>query len=185
MTQAESGMPKIILILGPSGVGKTSAYRAVEARFPECVFRHLDGLAASFAHRNGWIGTANVHVLDARTKSADHFLAIGLQAITDLSARDPDRPLVVDVGAGFQNGSYATRLPAQYPTIALVAAPEEVHKRWATRPGNSGALSAFVAREFNAHRMAVYDRCRTRIDTTNLTREQTAEALALALRQLL
>jgi hypothetical protein len=175
----------IVLLIGPSGVGKTKTYQAIEGQFPDWVFRHLDGLASDYAHGMGWIAEAEVSVLNGFTKNRDQFLAIGLQAIADLAARNEGRHLVIDVGAGFQDATYSTRLPDQYPTIALIADPAVAHARWKSRPANTGSLDWFIGREFSESRRTMYDRAREKIDTTSLTIEQAADRLAPALRRIL
>ena len=176
----------IVLLVGPSGVGKTETYQAIEDRFPAWVFRHLDGLATRYARGMGWIAAeASVHELDRYAKNPEHFLAIGLQAITELAAQNPGRHLVIDVGAGFQKASYATRLPSQYLTIAIIADLPAVHARWGSRAGNSADLSWYMEREFSPARRSLYDRAHERIDTTRLSIGQAGDRLAEALQKLL
>jgi hypothetical protein len=175
----------IVLLIGPSGVGKTKSYQVIVDRFPEWVFRHLEGLASEYAFGMRWIAQAEVSVLNAFTKHRDHFLAIGLQAIADLAARNEGRHLVIDVGAGFQDATYSTRSPDQYPTIALLADLAVAHVRWKSRPENTGSLREYIEQEFSEARRTLYDRARERIDTTNLRIEQAADLLAEALRRIL
>jgi hypothetical protein len=183
--KAGKGLAVIALLVGPSGVGKTKTYEAVESRFPRWTFRHLDGLASDYAKAMGWIAKAEVSVLNSYAKNRDHFLAIGLQAVADLVARNDGRHLVIDVGAGFQVASYATRLPNQYPTIALLCDETEAHRRWQTRPDNKGTLEEYRRVEFAEARRVLYERAHEKIDTTQLTIAHAADALAAALRRLL
>jgi replication-associated recombination protein RarA len=39
----------IVLLIGPSGVKKTSSYRAIAQQFWDCAFERLDGLASRWA----------------------------------------------------------------------------------------------------------------------------------------
>jgi hypothetical protein len=175
----------IVLLVGPSAVGKTSAFQAVESQCPDAVFRHLDGLAAEYAKRHGWIADEDVHVLREHAKNDDHFLAIGLQAIADLAARTEGKHLIIDVGAGFQEATYATRLPYYYPAIALIASQDVVYRRWRRLPNNTLSIEQFSEREFSERRRALYGRCQHQIDTTCLSLEDTAAQLATALRGIL
>jgi hypothetical protein len=179
----------IALIVGPSRVGKTKTWEAVESRFPNCVFRHLDGLAARWALKHGWIERECVSMLrDFCKPSDDMFLAIGLQAIADLAAREPGKPLVVDVGAGFQQASYAPRLPGLYETILIIAEPKVAYGRRPeiAKPGRKPRrFEDYEKGEFSTHRRQLYDGCQHKIDSTSLTKEQAADELERVLRQVL
>src|SRR5579885_2862072 len=99
-------MRKAILILGPSGVGKGTACRILAQQFSQWRFEELDSLASQWALSQRWIEQANVHVLNVWCNHPGLFLAIGLQAIADGACRER-RPLIIDVGAGFQDAAYA------------------------------------------------------------------------------
>jgi shikimate kinase len=167
-------MNKIVLIVGPSGVGKTTASQAIRPEFPELTFDDLDDLAARWAHSKGLIDRADVHLLNRTIGNADSFLLRGLEAISDLAERNKDRSIVIDVGAGFQVSS-----------ITIIAAPEVAYKRIREQRNDSRTLQGYINEEFNRHRTSVYDASQHRIDTTNLTIEQTTQQLADFLRQLL
>jgi hypothetical protein len=175
----------IVLLVGPSAVGKTSAYKAIESQFPDAIFRHLDGLASEYALRHGWITDTDVTQLRRHAKNDEHFLAIGLQAIADLAALTERKHLIIDVGAGFQDANYAMRLPLSYPTIALLASRDVVYSRWRHRPNNILSIEQFCKSEFSVLRQALYERCPHQIDTTYLSPEETAAQLATILRGIL
>jgi shikimate kinase len=176
---------KIVLIVGPSGVGKTAASQAVKPAFPELVFDDLDGLAARWAHSKGWIDQANVHLLRQTIGNDDLFLVRGLEAINDLAKRSLDRSIVIDVGAGFQVATPARYLCECHSCITITAAPEVAFKRIREERNDRRTLQEYINEEFNPHRTSVYDSSQHRIDTTNLTLEQTTQQLTDILRQIL
>ena len=116
-------MNMIVLIVGPSGVGKTTASQAVKPELPSCVFESLDDLAAGWAYGTRILPQADVHLL-YRMLKAEKFLEAGLHAIADLATRNENRPLVIDVGAGFQVAAGARELHKRHPCITITAAPE-------------------------------------------------------------
>jgi hypothetical protein len=177
----------IVLLVGPSQVGKTSTYKAVQDRFPGCVFEHLDGLASSWAIRHSWIKQESVGLLrEFCQPNDDLFLAIGLQAIADLAAREDGKHLVIDIGAGFQQASYSARLPMLFPTVLLIADPKVAFKRRPEKERqNRRTLEDYTACEFSPHRRRLYDACQYKIDTAHLTREQAANELECVLRRVL
>lgn len=178
-------MNQIVLIVGPSGVGKTTASQAVKSAFPELIFDDLDNLAARWAHGKGLIDQADVHLLRQTIGNDDLFLVRGLEAIDDLAERNTNLSVVIDVGAGFQVATPATLLYKRHPCITITAAPEVAYQRIREKRNDSRTLQGYIKEEFNQHRTSVYDASQHRIDTTNLTLEQTTQQLTDILRQIL
>ena len=56
-------MNMIVLIVGPSGVGKTTTSQAVKPKLPSWVFDELDDLAAGWAYGTRIIPRPDVHLL--------------------------------------------------------------------------------------------------------------------------
>jgi hypothetical protein len=178
----------IILVVGPSGVGKSDACDLLKALEPGCLFYSLDAIAARWAHRHGWIAEVSIRTLANWCKNADHLLAIGLQAMSDAAAASDGQHLVVDVGAGFQ-ATFATRLSAMYQTITIMATPEVAYQRWRTRPVHATPQAwnqrQYTVVEFSPYRREVYGRSKRTIDVTTLTSSQTAETLRQLLVEML
>lgn len=174
----------IVLIVGPSGVGKSTACNAVKPEFTKLLFEDLDVLAGRWAHRNAISDSPDVHVLHRKLQDAARFLEIGLSAITELTARPDNRPIVIDVGAGFQEAAGAKKLYRLYPCITISAAPEVVYGRIRKARNDSRTLVEYIQGEFNQHRLNIYGASPHQIDTSSQTIEQTAEALGKVLRQL-
>jgi len=169
---------KIILIVGPSGVGKTSAYESIQERFPNCVTRHLDGLASDWAVELGRLANASVNLLRSHLNDDQLFLAFGLESVGMLASRHPDRHLVIDVGAGFQDARSAENLHRIHDVVSITADPQVVYRRICSRPSEKRSFEAYKAQEFNEHRVRVYSQGQHLIDTTLLTPQATAERLA-------
>lgn len=175
---------KTVLIVGPSGVGKSSAIELVKCRFVDAIFHSLDDLAASFGAEEGVIETACVQKL-RRHFGNEGFLEYGLKAIESLAAKHPDKQIVIDVGAGFQVARAASDLHRTYRVIAISSLPQEAYRRICTRSGEKRTLQQYVADEFNERRKRVYESAHETIDTSHKTKEAVADELAELLRQIL
>ena len=111
----------IVLIVGPSGVGKTTSYLTAQSQFPDVVFDHLDGLAARWATQKGIIDRESVTLLDRTVSNAELFLSIGLLSIGKLEGENPGKHIVIDMGAGFQVARTAARLHRICRVITITA----------------------------------------------------------------
>lgn len=177
----------IVLLVGPSGVGKTAAYRKIEdeGTFLNCIFRHLDGLATKWGVVQGWLEKESVSLLRQHLNDDQLFLAFGLESIGDLAGRNPDKHLVVDVGAGFQDARSARYLSRIHKTIAITGKPKNVFQRIRKNRGDKRTFSDYRAMEFSSHRMKIYENCHHKIDTTRQTLDETAAELSEVLAKLL
>jgi hypothetical protein len=169
-----------ILIVGSSGVVKTSACQMVEARFPQCAFADLDMIAGEWASQIGIIPIADVHLSVAHVCDSQLLLGVGLQAIGAFATANSGRRAVIDVGAGFQEARSAEYLHKIHPVIAIFASPEAAYSRF-VRFRCPRDWTEFSGTEFRDHRKKVYRSAHHQIDTTDLTLEQTADELDAAI----
>ena len=176
---------KVILIVGPSGVGKTSAYQAIQERFPNCVARHLDGLASDWAVELGWFPVASVSLLRSHINDDQLFLAFGLESIGMLASRNPQMHLVIDVGAGFQDARSAENLHRIHDVISITADPLVVYRRICNHRGEKRSFEDYKAQEFSERRIKVYSQTRHLIDTSSLSLRDTADRLTSIIQKLI
>jgi hypothetical protein len=173
---------KIILIVGPSGVGKTSAYQSIEGKFSNCVAQHLDGLASDWAVELGWLLDPNVDLLRNHINKGNNddqlFLAFGLESIGMLASRHPEKHLIIDVGAGFQDARSAENLHRIHDVISITAEPSIAYSRICKRPNEKRSFKDYKAQEFSEHRIKVYKQAQYSIDTTSRSPQDTAVELA-------
>lgn len=174
---------KIVLLLGPSGVGKTKTYEQIAGQFSDWSMLHLDGLASRWGLRHKWIDRECVSRLRAFCGNDDLFLAVSMQAIADHAAHHQHLHILVDVGAGFQAAPLASQLPRLYTCIALLCSPDVAYGRISGRPeGYKGTRAGYEADEFNARRQRVYRASHHTINTDRLTLDEAAAELARILR---
>ena len=174
----------IILIVGPSGVGKSSAIELVKRQFEHMIFHGLDDLAASFGAGERLIDTACVQKLRRHFQNDDRFLEYGLKAIGALAVKHPDKRIIIDVGAGFQVAKAASDLHRTYLVIAISSIPQEAYRRICARPGEKRTMQQYVVAEFNASRRRVYESAHETIDTSQKTKDVVAAELAEVLRRI-
>lgn len=167
----------IVLIVGPSGVGKTTSYLAAESHFPGVVFHHLDGLAARWGVQKGIVARESVTLLNRTVNDAEVFLAIGLLAIGKLEGENPGNHVVIDMGAGFQVARTAAQLHRIFRVIAITADVEVAFERITKARKDSRSLEQYRQQEFASNRVAVYRSAHHTIDSSRQCEAETAHQL--------
>src|SRR5687768_909866 len=107
----------IVLVVGPSGVGKSKSVEALATHLPGVRVEHLDLLAPRWARHFGILAeNEGLQTLRERvqTQNDDPFLLAGLAAIGWLAVQHPGKHVVVDVGAGFLAAPLARSLHNLY-----------------------------------------------------------------------
>jgi adenylate kinase len=174
----------IVLVVGPSGIGKGTALGAIENSLPEFGFGNLDDLASIRGVDLGVIPCQCIHKLRGQLDDAQLLLAFGMQTIGDFAARQLDRHTVIDVGAAFQDARSAQNLRRIHPVVCLIAEREVAYQRF-IKHRYARDRNEYMKCEFSDARRAVYDNAHHRIDTTKQSPEETASSLAEVLRTLL
>lgn len=175
----------IVLIVGPSGVGKTATYRAAESHFPNLIFRDLDRLSATWAVDNELVAEPRVTLLNQEIADAELFLDIGLVAIGKLAGEHPNRHLVVDFGAGFQVARTARQLHRVFQVIAITAKPEVAYQRIKAARNDERTFERYRQEEYAPNRVAVYNSAQHSIDSSTQTEDETCIAFVSLLGDLL
>lgn len=157
---------KFVLVYGPSGIGKTTAIRAVVmTEISQAVFASLDDVTADLGRRHGLIGH-DQGAGDLLPKlRADGFLGMGIKAAEELAERNRERFVVLDVGAGFLESKAAGSWLANQESIVFLASNEVAYARQRKRhPGETRTLEQYSRQEFSPHRLAFYNLAKHRVD---------------------
>lgn len=175
----------IVLLVGPSGIGKSSTVESLRAEFPDVIFEAMDSLAPKWAAMVSLIRHRDLQRLRRDANDDDLFLSIGIGAIGCLAAENPDKHLVIDVGAGFQCAKSASNLHRLFKVLCLTASPQIVHGRIIKQRSDPRSFETYLKHEFNCDRKKVYDSAHFTVDTSLQTQEETTEVVSDWLRALL
>jgi shikimate kinase len=174
----------IVLIVGPSGVGKTTSHHAAESHFADVVFQPLDGLAARWAVQQGIIDRESVTLLNRTVRNPELFLSIGLLSIGKLAGEQAGKHVVIDMGAGFQVAPTAARLRRIFRIITINAEAEVAYDRICRARNDSRTLDQYRRDEFAENRLAVYRSAHYEIDSSRQTEGETAAQLISTLHEI-
>jgi shikimate kinase len=154
----DSASERLILLLGPSGVGKSTAMNFGHGILHDVTFVSLDRLARDLGRQRGIVRQdQGVQDLLRTLGHADPFLELGIEAATKLVADAPERPAVIDIGAGFLDASRMSEWLSRHTSVALMAPPEVVYDRMRQRrPDDPRGFKDYVVQEFSDDRMRLY-----------------------------
>jgi shikimate kinase len=155
----------VILVIGPSGVGKSDYGKYAQETLPGCRFFDLDSLV----HKRA--GTPVSQLLpqignDAFLKRCQHEVDVLLQSCLESIA-------IIAVGAGALQSGHAGAWLLHHPdpTIAVVASPDEVYRRGGERNRNR-TLEQFTETEYSQHRQSLYEAAKYQCCVTGLSLEE-------------
>lgn len=153
-----------VVVIGPSGVGKTTYGQHAAEQIERCRFVDLDAaVSASTGCPAG--------VLLPRIGSENFAILSGAVLLNIAHAPDADSSLVVAVGAGSLESTRAADWLFRFPTITVIARPNQVFERGGLRNASRN-LEQFEATEFSNARQCLYDRADQKLDVSDLSLEE-------------
>jgi shikimate kinase len=168
----------VILVIGPSGVGKSTCVEYAAGKLSGCRFFDLDKLVGQRAgipacELLGKVGA------DGFLQCCQHEVNAMLQSCTDIVS-------LVDVGAGALESPRASAWLSQHQglTIAVVAPPDEVYRRGGWRNRNRN-LDQFTRTEYSEYRQSLYNAATYRCDVNGLPVDDARTCFTDMLRTLL
>lgn len=179
----------MILVYGPSGVGKSTAFKSAEGRVHEARLLSLDGVTKAFGKAHGLIGEGQGVTDLAMKLGPDEFLRTGIRAADELLAENPSQTLVLDVGAGFLESPLAERWLAASRSIVFGASPETAYRRiqgrcrQRGRPDDPRTLKEYEDQEFSPLRRRYYKMANHVIDA-ELRADEVARSLVMLILEL-
>lgn len=157
------------LLLGPSGVGKSSLGQGLAAQLPGHRFADLDQLLARL-FRNEDLTACLIDW------GFERFHRRGLACLYKLDRRP--EPWIVAVGAGSQFADGGSGELLSWPSLCLWAEPAWLLERNRRLFQDPRDLETFIKGEYSPEREALYESCNVRLDLSGLSQPE-AQALLL------
>jgi shikimate kinase len=155
----------VVLVVGPSGVGKSDYGEHAQKAIPNCEFIDLDSRV-----RERWAMPVSRMLPQIGDEA---FLCRCQQEVRDLMESRTWGIMIVAVGAGALQSHRSIDWIAGHlgPTIAVVAAANEVYRRGGARNRNR-CFEEFVDTEYSEHRKRLYATAKHRFDVSGWSVEE-------------
>jgi shikimate kinase len=156
----------IILVIGPSGVGKSASGESAAQEIPSCQFFDVDAIVSKKS------GMPASQLLGQ--KGPDAFFSVCRHEIEKIAQSSGGRTAIMAVGAGALVSHLARGFLSCFSTrtIALVAAADEVYKRGGQR-NQARTLQQFKDTEYSPYRLDLYRNAKYQCDVTGLSLDKT------------
>lgn len=170
-------MNNIILLLGPSGIGKTTVIKQFIKQVKSVRSVVLDNIAHQFARDDSLIGkkddlNALIKVLD---NDRERFLNYGLMALELHCGKSESDYWIVDVGTGFLDSKESMQWITEYPSICLISEPPIVFERFIKARQLDVSYEQYMTTQFSKARVAIYNKAAIVIKTDGLDEVETAQ----------
>lgn len=153
-------MDRLFLIIGPSGVGKSSAIDKIDL---------CDGLAkynldAVIKEGNGQASIPKYF----EQIGNEGFFRKSIDAIERLKKENSSAIVLIDVGAGSFDWEDCVEDFLKYQIISLTGDKKVLYSRISNRDSENRSFDEYVSSEFKKHKIDLYDNANFTIDTTHL-----------------
>jgi len=156
----------MVLVVGPSGVGKSELGQCAEHQIVGCQFYDLDNLVK----KSTGISTGEL----LPNIGNDAFLELCQEEVNALGCKCSDQLCVVAVGAGAPQSSDALEWLRCHSTVAVTASAEEVYKRGGPR-NKDRSFEQFKQTEYSEDRNRIYESAEHKLDVDGLSLQQAKE----------
>ena len=163
-------MNKLFLIIGPSGVGKTSAINNLIPCENLLKFT-LDSIIKDYDNE------ASISKYFSRIGNK-LFFERSIEAIEKLKSHNHDNIILIDVGAGSFDWPGCIETYLKYPIISLTGDQEVLYNRILNRQNEKRTLHQYVTSEFMPHKSTLYDKAKFKIDTSNMNSEEVSQKIS-------
>ena len=169
MLAVSMAIDRTYLIIGPSGVGKSSAIQLIDSREELSKFT-LDSVIK--AHNDEPSCSKYFDKI-----GNEMFFKKSIESIGRLTQENSGKNILIDVGAGSFDWEGCTDTFLKYQIISLTGDKEVLHKRILNRQGEKRNFEQYVGSEFKPHKTLLYEKAMFRIDTTKLDSKDVAEQI--------
>jgi hypothetical protein len=105
------------------------------------------------------------------------FFKKSIESINRLKQENPDKNILIDVGAGSFDWEGCTDTFLHYQIISLTGDKDMLYKRISNRQNEKRNLEQYVDSEFKPHKTLLYEKAMFRIDTTKLDCKDVADQI--------
>ena len=167
-------MSEPVLLLGPSGIGKTTVVKFAMTKVKSIRFLVLDNIAHRYAREQGLI--THRQDLNALIKALDgcrnRLLEFGREALATEAEQYKGEPLMVDVGTGFLDSKHSLGWIAGKHAIAITADPAVAFDRFRKARKLDISFEQYATTQFSKARNTVYQQASVVIKSDQLTEQQ-------------
>lgn len=167
---------KALLILGPSGVGKSAAIEEIKAN-PELLVFILDDAIKEQNNEN------SISKYFDKIGN-EEFCKKSVVAIEELIKRNINCKILIDVGAGSIDWEQSADHFLRYNVIALLCDKEVLYNRVKGRGKDERTFEQYIQSEFKPHKATIYENANHKIDTTQLAPDEVANEIIKILLEL-
>ncbi len=159
-------MSELFLVIGPSGVGKSSALKIIKSYGDISVFFLDDEI-----RENNGESCISKYLEQIGNKK---FFRESIDLIEQIKGESESSIILIDVGAGSIDWEGCIDDFLNYQIIVLTADKQVLYSRICNKQNNARSFDEYVASEFKPHKLDLYNKAKYLINTTNLNSIDTA-----------
>ncbi|WP_257292323.1 AAA family ATPase [Endozoicomonas sp. ONNA1] len=166
-------MKEPILLLGPSGIGKTTVSKYAMKAVKNAHFIVLDNIVHKQARDSGLIDKKED--LNALIKffenDRDRFVNYGLNVLEEHMKASDNQPIIVDVGTGFLDAKHSLEWVSSCKSLSIMATPAVAYDRFRKARKLDISFEQYMTTQFSPKRIALYNSADVVIKSDKLSQE--------------